>query len=217
MFHILSFVVDTPERFEKLKLGHYNVEYKFIRVTSKATPDVLLQPQYFAFAPFDSMLFNTASGSYIRIDPYRKHSMVEARFEDGEHPLSGVPKRYEMYNINYISLSKPTTENIDSILQWTNAIHIRIFDYADVAVSLFKRAAELQKLTKLRQLSLRVHPDTYKEIQAATIIEQLPSLEFAAFGGIGLTGQQILDQYPAPNKWSGRVVGQSAVYERKEW
>lgn len=215
---IHSMVVDTPELFEKLKQGLFYEKFFYIKVTHTATPDVLLQPERFEGARFRSIEFVSSTGSSIKIYPDIKYfSIVEVKFVDGENTLSGVPKGYFMYNIYYSPSATPTTENIDSILQWTEARKIDIQDYKDVALSLYKRAADLHKLTKLVRLDLVLQPETYEQIQAAEIIKHLPKLEAMTFlGNNGLTGEEILEHNEPPMRWWVWSAANIATFLKKQ-
>lgn len=209
-------VVNTPESYNKLKLGHFDGMYRYIDVTHQATPDVLLQPHHFEKSTFATLKFISSAGSYIKLYPSPKYSLVEVKFASGENPLGGVPKGYAMYNIHYFEKAKPTTENIDSVLQWTQAQKIDIQDQHDVALSLHKRAAEMNKLTKLMRLDLLVHRNTYKQIQASQFAEHMPNLGIITFGGMDrLTGEEILEKIPAPSNWNGWATQNYAIYHKK--
>lgn len=88
------------------------------------------------------------------------NAAVAIRFLYGENPLSN----YSSYLIEYEGTSIPTTDNINSILQWTNATFLSIQDTKDSVVTcslLLKRIDEMSlRMTKLKKFRLSLQKNS---------------------------------------------------------
>lgn len=219
-FHCLRLFIDTPEKFEQLKAGAFDNKYKRIVVTSDATADVLLQPQHFSKSAFQSLQFialNNDGNNTITIWP-GQYSQATIQFRNGENPLSGVPKDYSYYQIDYGYPSIPTDENIDAILSWSRVWQLKIYDQEDVAIKLTQRSAELKQMKGLNELYLSMQDDTYDQINVAAIINNLPALYEIDFTGQHMSSEQMKDfeaRNPIPAGWKGWIIGKLIYYRNK--
>lgn len=217
--------VDTPEQYNQLQQGQFNTLYDIIHITSDAHPNVLLQPQHFADAPFKEIWFisSTTDGyNMIKISSYNQNSATSKsatiKFNRGENPLSGIPKNCGLYSINYDSASIPIAENIDSILQWNEMETLTIYDQHNVTGSLLERIDEMSKLPKLTTLILSIQPQSYDQVNVTRFIKKLPKLKMIRFRAIDLTDEQLkvfYDKNPAPSRWRSRIEGNSIDYHIK--
>lgn len=148
-------------------------------------------------------------GSYPRAEVY---------FRDGVNPLSGVPKHYGKYSVVYVYPSKPDDENINSILQWKKAINLEIYDQENVVITLLHRIEEFSKLDQLSNLKLAMHDENYKQINVATFIDNLLSLDEITFHGYHMTDKQMKEfevKNKVPSNWRGFLMGQYIYYKKQ--
>lgn len=211
-------IIDTPEKYAQLKQGHFDDKHEFVDILSGAHPDLLLQPQYFANAPFSVMRFisatNDGNNNTIVIRPGASPD-AKSLFMNGENTLEGVPKDYPTYLIGYSHEAKPTAANIDTILQWKAAELLSITDTDNVAVSLLQRVDELAELYELWSLTLSLQAESHKEISVATFIEKMPSLSTIAFQANGMTQNQItafVANNAAPDGWGSWIFNTYILY-----
>lgn len=194
-----SLVIDTPEKYEQLKQGLFDGEFAVIEVTSGAHPQVLLQPQYFENGPYYMMTFTSPSEegpNQIIIFPQYKDARIS--FRDGINLFSGVPRNYRKYAVSYFYPATPNPENIDSILQWNQAIELDIFDLGHVVLILMDRIDELSKLYSLQKLTLSMYDENYEQINVATFIANLPSLREIVFQAYHMSQSQ-MEEFEAKN------------------
>lgn len=213
-------LVDTPEKLEQLKQGKYNNEY-YIDITSGATPNVLLQPQYFANTSFDRITFTSPNGDVlneIEISPNPVHNSAIVNFVNGINPLSGLPTHYTQYIIQFREKSILTAENIESILQWKQARSLFICaDTDNVAGTMITRIDDFGKLDKLTVLTLSMEYDSRAKLKVGTFIKHLPSLRFVTFIGNQMSKKQMEDfqaNNEVPANWHNWIAGNYINYER---
>lgn len=176
----------------------------------------MLQPQHFANSTFATLTFTSTGNDTITIFPGRR-GKAQVLFMKGENSLSGLPTRYFEYNISYVQSAKPTTENIDSILQWQRARKISIRDQDDVAISLTQRTDELKKLQQLSLLDLYMQHDTYDKLTVATFIQSLESLDEISFTRNNMTDAQMKEfeaTNTVPPNWRSSISGECILYKR---
>lgn len=131
--------------------------------------------------------------------------------------MSGLPTGYFDYNVTCIHSAKPTVENIDSFLQWQKARKIFIRDQNNVAISLAQRTDQLKKLTQLSLLDLYMQHDTYTQLNVASFIQNLESLDEITFTGNNMTDTQMKEfkaKNTVPSNWHSSISGQTIFYER---
>lgn len=182
--------VDTPAKFAQLKAGHFDGKYRFVDVVPAATPDIFLQPQHFWNVSFIGLHF-LSGGNRISIYPGVQYASALIYFRDGENPLSGVPHNFYSYKLFYTHPAKPTTENIDNILQWKRATEITVHDDSDVSVSLLQRIDELKELEQLERLSLAIQASTYKRVNVTTLVSKMWTLDEVNFLSNAMSEAQI--------------------------
>lgn len=206
-----------------MKEGFYDNRFNHAEVSADAHPDVLLQPQYCANVSIWAIKFvsSTEEGNNtILIHPATQtKGVAEIDFRHGENPLSGVPTNYIHYTVEYMNSAKPTTENIDSILQWKNAYTLRCRDRGDVAVTLFKRIDELSDLTKLRTLELSMEGDKPEQINVATFLNNLTGLRKLCFTFKDKTEKQVKEfelKNKIPLNWRSLVQQKHICYNKLE-
>lgn len=148
-----------------------------------------------------------------------KFPRAEIYYRDGVNPFSGVPKNYQEYSVSYIYPATPSDENIDSILQWKRAIKLDISDQENVVISLLKRINEFSKLTKLWKLTLSMQDDNYKQVNVATFIENLLSLEEISFHANHMNDRHIKEFFAnnkVPSNWHGFISGKKLSFYKKK-
>lgn len=121
--------------------------------------------------------------------------------------MSGVPKDYAEYDITFKYPAKPSTENIDSILQWKNAREMIIRDQDDAVVSLYKRIDELSQLKKLSELDLDMNDDTHEQFKVATFMDNMIGLKKISFTANHMTEEQKKEfefKNKIPWNWRGK-------------
>lgn len=222
-FNPLSILVDTPEKFAQLKSGVYDTKYRSVHITSAATPNVLLQPQYFWNSTFRSLSFisfvDDGTKNSIELLPSPRLGQAVAYFRHGENPLSGLPTNYYTYNVYYAYPAKPTIENIDSILSWIQVYRLSIHDSDDVAVQLTERSAELRRLTQLHDLYVTIQEDTYEKVSVSAFIGNLRSLHEINFYGSQMSTDQMKDfeaRNPAPAGWKAWIINKLIYYRKQD-
>lgn len=90
--------------------------------------------------------------------------------------MNGMPTDYTTYNIHCRDLAWSTERNVDSILTWTLATQLSIYDEGRIAVSMTERGRGLRALTQLRELNLMVNASQYRDVSTAVFIAHLPAL-----------------------------------------
>lgn len=199
---ISRYVVDSPEKYDLLKQGHLNADYVNIIVTSEAHPDILLQPQYFANAPFNSLKFEDGMNA-LRIFPTVKFVVIH--FNDGENSLLGIPSNYTRFMINYGSEATPTVDNINSILQWSETEVLVFHDENSVVLfELLDRIDEMSRLTKIKTLGFALANNSYNRINVGNLVEKLPTLNAIELASIELDDvykTEFVAKNPAPTSW----------------
>lgn len=88
-------------------------------------------------------------------------------------------------------MTAPTTENIDSMLEWKDATLLSVHDQADTVVQLFQRVGELSSLKELIYLTVTINADSYRQIKVLPFIENLPRLITLTFIWHTLTEEEI--------------------------
>lgn len=214
--------MDTPEKYEQLKQGHFDNKYSYVKVSAGAHPDVLLQPQYLVNASFQALSFIAkADGNEDVVNMiviYPNVSYADAFYVDGENPLSGIPTTYSEYRVFYQQPAKPTAENINSILHFAQAKKLSVNDRNGVALDLYKRIEDLSKFKQLRVLNLCIQKATYKELKVAAFMENLISLREITFVGNDMSDEQVKEFYSMnviPSNWRGWLIGRSIQYTNK--
>lgn len=121
------------------------------------------------------------------------------------------------YTVIYGKSATLNTENIDSMLQWNEAIVLRVQDQGNVVVGLFQRAGELSNLTKLAALRVHINEKSYRQIKVAPFIENLPKLRELTFTASELSEEQIEEfvfNNEIPGNWTYEIFEEVIVYKR---
>lgn len=143
---------------------------------------------------------------------------AEVYFRDRVNPLGGVPKNYINYYVSFVYPSTPNDENINSILQWRKARSLDIYDQENVVISLMHRIKEFSRLDQLSKLGLAMQDENYKQINVATFIENLRSLEEISFHGHHMSERQ-MREFEAKNRvpphWRGFLM-KNYIYYKKQ-
>lgn len=216
MLRLSTLIVNTPEKFAKLKAGAFDGQYYFIRVTSRATPDVWLQPQHFWNSTAHSLTFIEEKGrALIQLFPHEGHGRAIVYIWGGEKSLAGVPENYGLYTVQYGPYAEVMPENVDSILTWTNATQLTV--NAEVAASLMKRSDELSGLKGLRGFNVHMDYNTYKTLHVAEMIENLPNLQTILFSCKEMGPEHKADfvkRNKVPAEWTVSSVGREITYRK---
>lgn len=131
---------------------------------------------------------------------------IIAQFYDGEHSLTGIPNDYRRYSVEYKSTAISTMENIDTILQWTNAVQLTLYDMTggQITYTLFQRIDEMSRMKMLEQLKLTLQIDTYDKINLLTFVETFPKLKWIELAASSLSTVQkekFAAMNPTPLNW----------------
>lgn len=215
-------LIDTPEKYNQLKQGQCDNKYRYVDITTEAHPDVLLQPQFFWNASFVKLKFissNEYKNNAIQIFPISKRA--EIHFNIGDNPMSGVPNNYNEFFIYYwYPMAIPTDENINSILNWTEATRLRIYEnQGHAAIKLMESIDKLDKLTKLNHLTLYMGPHTYDKINVATFIGNLSSLNEIIFIGNDISDDQVkefMEKNATPSNWRVWTIDNVVTYNKHD-
>lgn len=101
------------------------------------------------------------------------------------------------------------------MLQWTQARTLRVLDGHNVAVSLFQRIDEMSELSELTVLILALQPDSYDQINVATLFDKLPKLKSIAFNAENLAIAQMEEFHaknPPPPTCKCRIIDDIILY-----
>lgn len=214
--------MNTPAKFADLKAGVYNGKYRHVVVTNRAIDDVLLQPQHFVNAPFESLNFESTDdfGVSNRIEIFPgQPAYVRVIFVYGKNPLDGAPNHFALYELFVSYPAAVSAANIDSILQWKSAREIRIYEsLCGVAVSLMGRLGQLGELKHLEVLTLSLAERLSKQINVLGFIDNLESLLDLTFISYDLTDEQMkafVAEHPAPANWWAGIVGNHIRYMKQ--
>lgn len=182
--------IDTPQKYEQLKQGKFNDDYKSITIEYTAHSDILLQPRHFANSPFRSLRFNNGTNAFsiFPTNEYDGRTGAVIRFHEGINSFRGVPTSFATYFVHYHGSSLPTIENVDTILQWSEMELLTIIDRHNFVTIILsqrmdklkrsKTLEKLQKLQKLVELRLAIESNSSDRIDVATFLENLPNLEW---------------------------------------
>lgn len=214
-----------PDEYAKLKRGDFDNQYRKVIVFKEATPNILLEPVYFANSTFPEIQFMEPFNHVYNTIELRNTEKVKksafAGLMKNINPLEGVPKDYLDYVVHFSLSSIPTDSNVDTMLGWKKAKKLHVYDDGDMVQEFFNRIDELSMLKDLSDLQLDVRDFTYLEVNATTFIENLPSLKQLVFKGFALTEdecKEFLANNQVPSNWRGGLYGpfRTIGYEKIE-
>lgn len=202
--------------------GKFDNNYKWIEITSKAQPFILLEPQYFANSKYEAIQFISLgrdTNNSITIYPLRR--TVQVLFTEGVNSMHGVPKNYSVYNVEFRYPATANEENNNAIIQWKEATELRVVDQGDVSAGLYRRADELSQLKELWLLNLCMNVTTYENIMVAKFINNVVKLRSLSITitSAHMSNNQMREfmlKNKIPSNWNEAIsFGFREVYYRK--
>lgn len=174
-------MINTPELFNKLKAGEFDVVQLDIFVVTYNEPDshVFHALKYFASSKYHMLAFQERSGSYICIEPQRK--IVAAHFISGHRLIEYIPHDYRQY---YLALEKEyATDELDIqiIFEWQKAKILWILGESDVASGIQDNLFPGGKLNELEDLFFHVTNSTHLNLRSREFLTRFEFLNVATF------------------------------------
>lgn len=155
----------------------------------------------------------------VRLEP--KARLVIADLECGEDLLLGLPHTYRIYIIRLSSNATATNEDLNYIVQWSNAEVLQISDASNsnIAYGLLQRLDEMEDMAQLKGIMLNVQRHSYKELDIKLFLDRLPALKSARFYKNHLNRQErihFINHLTIPDNWNSRNRHGFIFIERKE-
>lgn len=163
--------------------------------------------------------FVDENNNAIRLEP--KARLVIADLESGEDLLLGLPHTYRIYIVRLSSNATATNEDLDYIVQWSNAEMLQISDASNsnIAYGLLQRLDAMKDLTQLKDIMLNIQRDSYKELNITLFLNRLPALKSARFYKNHLRKEEriyFMNHLTIPDNWNSRNRYGFVFIERKE-
>lgn len=163
--------------------------------------------------------FVDENNNAIRLEP--KARLVIADLESGEDLLLGLPHTYRIYIVRLSSNATATNEDLDYIVQWSNAEMLQISDASNsnIAYGLLQRLDAMKDLTQLKDIMLNIQRDSYKELNVTLFLDRLPALKSARFYKNHLRKEEriyFMNHLTIPDNWNSRNRYGFVFIERKE-
>lgn len=199
--------INTPELLEKLRAGSFDVSPSDVFViSSDAHEDILSQPKHFAASKYHSLIFHVENRGEINIKPHEKS--VIAYFSSGNQSTLGMPADYIDYQFGISKAVKVSKEDIEYIVQWTNAKKLGIFGENTVAFDLQQRLNKLKALTTLEEVHFDIAMKTYMKLRVKPFADTLTTLKKANFRAVNLSDGRFamfVKSQTVPNGWKCAV------------
>lgn len=161
------------------------------------------------------MHFSDDQGNEIIISPGSRST--QAYFSNGKDLTAGIPSNYDQYFLVFNKAALVTSDDINNIVRWRDARRLSISDRGDVAYFLSKQMNEMQKMKRLRSLSLDVQRSTYKRLSLQQFLRKLPRLQIANFMASSLSDSEfakfVRKQQPLKG-WSLEAKFKLLTYQR---
>lgn len=200
--------IDTPDKFEKLKAGEYDVNAADIfHITMAAVDDIYPHLKHFFHAKYYQINYrNEMLRSAMAIRPNQK--TIHA-YGGSETSIRSLPSDYKAYSLA-VSNVNVTVEDIDFIFQWTNARRLHFIGESAIPLQLQQQPSKLKELKNVERLMLIITSETYGELRIQSFIESLKSLELITIlPSLKLYAEEFeefVKNQIVPNGWKCAVV-----------
>lgn len=135
------------------------------------------------------MHFSDGKGNEIVISPTSRS--LQAYFCNGQDLTGGIPSNYDQYFVFFDNTAFATADDIDNMVRWRDATRLAISDRSsDIAYFLSKQMNEMQKMKRLRSLSLDVQSHSFKRLSLKQFLRKLPKLQVANFMASALSDSE---------------------------
>lgn len=177
-FHIISFVIDTPEKYDQFKRGVIGQEREVIHIESSATSYVFSEAKYF----FNStkhlaIRFSDKIGGSITLFP--RDEKVVTSFWSGTNLARHLPHYYKHYELSYNYRAIISAADITQITEFIDAETLQLGQGFDVKIDLATRIADMKRLTKLHTLRVDIKPE-FSDSQVKAFLDIPPSVTFVS-------------------------------------
>lgn len=186
-FFLRRIIIDTPEKYAKLRNGQIGSFFNIVTVKSGAHPQVLEQPKFFGNAIYFRMNFIDEHNNKITLKPRRYGKTTEASFTTGVHTLHGLPTNHKVYSIRFINNSNATVDSVQAIIQWKRAKEIKIVDDCDIVTNVLKIVNQFSESNSLERLTLKLYHKTHKQFNVTPFLTELSSLKIFYLDAKSLT------------------------------
>lgn len=203
LWHTISFVIDTPAKYDQFKRGVIGQEREVIHIESSAAAYVFSEVKYF----FNStnhlaIRFNDKIAGSITLFP--REEKVVTSFWSGTNLARHLPHHYKHYELSYNYRAIISAADLTQIFEFIEAETLQLGKGFDVKIDLATRIAEMKRLTKLHTLRVDIKPE-FSDSQVKAFLEIPPSVTFISLDlPVSMTPQEaarFAKNQKVPSSW----------------